>query len=183
MAGATKLLTPGGGAVIVQPASSIASDVTVQVPARAGNLMMDGPAFFATMTANISVSTGTYTLMQFNTVSATNNFDTNSKFNTGTYTFTPNVAGYYQVTVSAAGPNASAGSLGVVLYKNGTRYGWLQAAPNVSGGINCTGTTLVYLNGSTDYIQAYCYQSTGSTQTIYSGYDASYFQASYVRGA
>lgn len=32
MSGATKMLTPGGGGVIVTPASSIASDVTVNIP-------------------------------------------------------------------------------------------------------------------------------------------------------
>lgn len=40
MSGATKLMTAGGGGVNIQPASSIASDVTVNVPAVAGTALV-----------------------------------------------------------------------------------------------------------------------------------------------
>lgn len=42
MTGAVKLNTAGGGSVVVQPASSIASDVTVNVPSVNGTLVSTG---------------------------------------------------------------------------------------------------------------------------------------------
>jgi len=40
MTGAVKLNTAGGGSVVVQPASSIASDVTVNVPSVNGTVIV-----------------------------------------------------------------------------------------------------------------------------------------------
>jgi len=40
MTGAVKLNTAGGGSVVVQPASSIASDVTVNVPSVNGTVVV-----------------------------------------------------------------------------------------------------------------------------------------------
>lgn len=41
MAGTTKLLTAGGGGVNITPASSIASDVTVQIPSINGVALVE----------------------------------------------------------------------------------------------------------------------------------------------
>ena len=49
------------------------------------------PAFAATASAHQTLSTGTWTTLAINT----EDFDTNSNYNTSTYAFTPTVAGYY----------------------------------------------------------------------------------------
>jgi hypothetical protein len=49
-----------------------------------------GPAFSAYMGSNQSVTQATATKCTFNTEA----FDTNSNYDTGTYRFTPTVAGY-----------------------------------------------------------------------------------------
>ena len=59
MAGATKLMTAGGGGVSLTPASSIASDVTVNVPSQNCTLGIQGPAFSAYRTTNVSISINT----------------------------------------------------------------------------------------------------------------------------
>lgn len=56
MAGSTKLLTAGGGGVILTPASSIASDVTVNIPAQNGTLVT-------------SSASGSFTTSNFNSAS------------------------------------------------------------------------------------------------------------------
>ena len=40
MSGSTKLMTPGGGGVVLTPASSIASDVTVNIPSSNGTIAL-----------------------------------------------------------------------------------------------------------------------------------------------
>lgn len=171
MAGANKLVTAGGGGVVLTPASSIASDVTVNIPSRAGNLAMDGPAFSAWVaSANQTISTGVFTKIAL----SVEGFDTNSNFDSTTnYRFQPTVAGYYQI-------NASVDLLFTVV----ANYEWLgtiakngdvdyQRFGNTFNG-NCPvnpsarqfdGSTLLYLNGSTDYIELYVYQSSGANAT------------------
>ena len=56
-----------------------------------------GPAFSVQMGSTQSISSGTYTKLQFNT----KNYDTNNNFDATTnYRFTPTVAGYYQINFS-----------------------------------------------------------------------------------
>ena len=56
MSGATKLMTAGGGGVNIQPASSIASDVTVNVPARDCTLYGTGASTITSGTVVASTS-------------------------------------------------------------------------------------------------------------------------------
>ena len=63
---------------------------------QSGVLAPTGPAASVRLSANPTVATGTWTKMQFNTEV----FDTNNCFDTSTYAFTPNVAGYYLFTAS-----------------------------------------------------------------------------------
>lgn len=160
-----KLLTSGGGGVILQPASSIASDVTVNVPSRAGNIAMDGPAFSARATTNQTISSSTWTKVTL----GTELFDTDSCF--ASSRFTPNVAGYYQISgqVSVYG-NTTA--FAAAFYKNGTSdnqfyLGYDTGASARSAGIS--GSYVVYLNGSTDYIELYGYQVSGTTVQFEAG--------------
>jgi hypothetical protein len=42
---------------------------------------------------------------------------------------------------------------------------------------------LVYLNGSTDYIEFYCYQASGASLNTTTGVVQTYFQAAMIRSA
>ena len=170
---------------------SVAGTNTATLPAATGTVMVSGnmPAFSAYANANQSISNTTYTKIQINTKI----FDTASCFNnTGStvggipaYAFKPNVAGYYQIN---AGINASAAASGTfcftALYVNGTAVSLGSfASNNLTTGLISSNSFLVYLNGSSDYVELYAYQNTGVSLQINGGATVCYFQAAMVRGA
>ena len=113
-----------------------------------------GPAFSAYLSSNQSVTGGVSTKVAFDV----EQFDTNSNYdNTTNYRFTPSVEGYYQVNVSLLVDLAGRGF--VRLYKNG------DIELNM-GDIDSTdtrvvnGSALVYMNGSTDYLEVYGFRGT-----------------------
>lgn len=131
------------------------------------------PAFSATMTANQTVTTSTYTKVTFNS----KDFDTNNNYDAATnYRFTPTVAGYYQVN-AAIYPNTTVTAINCSIYKNGANF------KTVGGtSVSASVSTLMYMNGSTDYIECYGYL-VGTTPAILSTSTVSYFQATLVRAA
>lgn len=137
-----------------------------------------GPAFSAYQSTSQSIATTTFTKIQFQTElwDTANCFD-----NSSTYRFTPNVAGYYQVNGGATTVTTST-TLIIDLYKNGSSYTRLgygyPTAPSVYG------TSQVYLNGSTDYVELYVFQGA-ATQNLSNSTApiATYFQGFLVRAA
>lgn len=126
-----------------------------------------GPAFSAYINSGAqSLSLGTWTKITLNA----EEFDTASCFDSTTnYRFTPNVAGYYQVNVCLffdySGSQFTDAAMAV--YKNGSavkklnQYGY--------GGYGMASlSALIYMNGSTDYLEVYGYISGGSGPQIYS---------------
>lgn len=142
----------------------------------------NGPAFAAYPSAAQSFTSGTETKVQYNTEV----FDTASCYDPATYRFTPNVAGYYSIT-AALGFNLSSATSGMKLYKNGapgvgTPFQFGQILNNVNIiGVSATG--LVYLNGSTDFVEVYARQDTGSTNSNYSLQGLTQFTGALVRAA
>jgi hypothetical protein len=152
----------------------------------AGTFAGTGPAFSATMSANQNITSSVGTLLNFNT----KEYDTNTCFNnTGStvtlngvsvpaYAFGPNVAGYYQVFVSLY-PNTSTSFAASSIYKSGGIYKSIQTTgTNVGVELSC----IVYLNGTSDYVQFYGYL-TGTTPQVYSASVYTFFQAAMVRAA
>ena len=131
-----------------------------------------GVPAFAASDAATTATAGVTTLIVFDTEI----FDTDNAFNGSR--FQPLVAGYYQVNgaVSNSG-NASASSVSVSLQKNGTGYvssvGYYGAAYSVRPNV----ATIVYLNGSTDYVELYGLNNGNANLST------AYFSASLVRGA
>lgn len=139
-----------------------------------------GPAFSAYAANDQSITNNTFTKVQINSEI----FDTNSCFdNTTNYRFTPNVAGYYQVN-GALKPTSDAGTYSV-LYKNGSILNYGSPSPtgfNIGGVINGSVISqLVYLNGSTDYIELYVI--SGNNMSIKGSSTQTYFSASLMRAA
>lgn len=169
MTGAVKLLTAGSGGINLQPASSIASDVTVNVPSQNCTLGIQGPAFSAYQSASsTNLTNGVFTKVPFDTKI----FDTNTNYSTVNYRFTPTVAGYYQVNCVVIVGTASTGRLIVCIYKNGTEYSRVSNTPISSTyTTKVCGSSLIYFNGSTDYTELYVYQDCGGTLPMY-GSDA-----------
>ena len=137
------------------------------------NVAGNGPAFSYYPSSNQSITTNTFTKILFQT----SEFDTSG----GMYSssrFTPTIAGYYQVQVSMA-PNTSTTATQTAIYKNGSLL--KRTFSNTTNAIQEV-TALIYLNGSTDYIEGWGYL-TGTSPIIQANIDQTYFQASMVRGA
>jgi hypothetical protein len=121
--------------------------------------MVNGPAFSATKTgSDQSVTSNTITKATLNTV----DFDTASCFSDST--FTPNVAGYYQINGTVYATGTSVTNVAVFIYKNGAMQG-VSAGP-VTGNYVRTTSVLLYCNGSTDYIELYGRVTASSASAI-----------------
>lgn len=149
----------------------------------AQNLSKHGnsPAFSAYGSALQSVANATYTKIAFNT----EEFDTNSNYDTTLYRFNPKVSGYYHVNaVCVFGASLTAGVRGIVsIYKNGSSFKLSSANLNSVSQTNIMNSALIYLNGSTDYIETFGYQDSGGALSSGSANSTVTFSASLVRAA
>ena len=149
------------GAVTLS-APAVAGTVTVTLPAASGTMLTTastfggtGPAFSAYKGSGQSISSSTNTKVQF----TSEQFDTANCFDSTTnYRFTPNVAGYYEMNVALAIQDAATNYYSdVYIYKNGSQYlnTLFGGGGNGSSYFRGAGSTLIYFNGSTDYLEVY----------------------------
>jgi hypothetical protein len=167
-----KLAAASGGSIELVPTNT-ASTFTVTVPAKTGTMAMDGPAFSYYQSVAQTLATATFTKITF----TTSEFDTTGGMYASS-SFTPTVAGYYQVS-GGVGAATSAVTLFFYLYKNGALYKNMGGTGGTAS--IASGSSLVYLNGSTDYIELYAYFGVG--QNTSTNLFNTYFQAAMVRGA
>jgi hypothetical protein len=165
------------------------SDYTLTLPENTGTLISTastfagtGPAFSAYNNASQTITSNTFTKIQINT----EEFDTNNNFDSTTnYRFTPTVAGYYQVSGSVNNYSSTSPTrVLAVIYKNGTAFKRFNDGAVSTGTFygNAEGSALVYLNGSTDYVELYGL-IVATVAIIESNLTHVYFQAVMVRGA
>ena len=180
------LQSSGGGQITINEPTTT-SNFTQTLPAATGTVMVSGnmPAFSAYATNTQSLSSLTFVKIQFNT----EEFDTANCYDNATnYRFTPNVAGYYQVNiVSAIGTTGSAVAntqLACNIFKNGSAFkaGGNTLLNNTYDMVAAV-SALIYLNGTTDYVEGYLRQISGGSLNTATGQTVSYFQASMVRAA
>ena len=129
-----------------------------------------------------SIPGSTDTKIQFNTET----FDTNNNFDSTTnYRFTPTVAGYYQVSIRARFSSVSTAQVcQVYIFKNGSNYtaGSQQTADDF-GQSDRMVSVLVYMNGSSDYLEGYGGHTDTSARNIASGSTVTWFTGILVREA
>jgi hypothetical protein len=122
-------------------------------------------------------------LYKFDTLDVTfdntfyNNTETNKVVDSRTippYAFMPNIAGYYMIGATSRAL-VNDGENTIIIYKNGSAYA-NGTDTLISSGANYSSTvsTLVYLNGSTDFVQAYLFTEVGTT-TLPGGVSYSWF--------
>jgi hypothetical protein len=187
------------GKTTLASANSSATDYTLTLPAKTGNIITsadtatvtqamlasnvagNGPAFSAYNSVATTISTATYTKVAFQT----EEFDTANCFDSTTnYRFTPTVAGYYQIDGRVAFSVSAAAVSVVVIYKNGAAFkAGLIYQYGASHNSGVAVSAIVYFNGSTDYVELFAYQSSGSNSTTFTGADQSYFQGFLARTA
>ena len=135
------------------------ADASVTQVKLASNVAGNGPAFRATSLAT-TIPTAVFTNVLLSDT-ATNTFDTNSNF--ASNTFTPTVAGYYQINGSISYTTATDGTL-VAIYKNGLIHSY--GSPQTSACIRATVSDIVYLNGAGDFVNLTAYHGSGTNKTI-----------------
>jgi hypothetical protein len=151
--------------------SGLLSSATI--PVANGTVMISGnmPAFSYWANSATAVPSLTQTKILFDT----KEFDTNNNFSSSR--FTPTVAGYYQIN-SVVGISSSYTNLLTSIYKNGSIY---KSGTQTTSGALSGVSSIVYLNGSTDYVEIYCTMVTG--QNSATGIQNTYFNGSLVRAA
>jgi hypothetical protein len=143
--------------------------------------MGNGPAFYALRDTNYSITSGVITKVPL-TIEV---YDTANAFDSATnYRFQPAIAGYYQIS-GCAGTYSTGSALTIgssLIYKNGSVLfsSYISTAgaacqPVVSG--------LVYLNGSTDYVELYGYAIGASLIMAPNNSSSVYMTGVMVRGA
>jgi hypothetical protein len=135
-----------------------------------------GPAFSAYANAATSLTNGAFTKISFQV----EDYDTNNNF--ASSRFTPTVAGYYQVSAATNIAGGTTAELSMAVYKNGS--GHRQGSDFITAGTQYSQTisTLVYCNGSTDYIEIYVYIAAASKSTG-TGDNSVWFNGAMIRGA
>jgi len=173
----TAAITISTGQVATFAQAPVLPAASIPQAALASGVAGTGPAFSARPSTTQSVTTATYTKVNL----GTENFDTNNNF--ASSRFTPTVAGYYQLNGSVYPVSTnSANYIWAFIYKNGATYasGSSAGAASTQDGISVV-STLVYLNGSTDYVELYCYV-TGTSPVIQNDL-ATQFSGFLARGA
>ena len=132
-------------------------------------------AYLNAATQSISNSTSTKVALE------TTEYNVGSYFDTSNYKFLPKIAGYYQFSAGVLFSAAAAGSNLVFLFKNGSVFKRGTAIP-FAAGLNLSGVAagLIYMNGSTDYVELYVSQGSGGSLNIVGGADATFLTGALV---
>jgi hypothetical protein len=139
--------------------------------------------FSAYQSSAQTLSSATTTKIQFQT----EEFDTNNNFDSATnYRFTPRVAGYYQINAAIWFNGEDGGQQDAIyIFKNGASYKvGSYIADTGKLGLRAVVSSLVYCNGSTDYIEIYGQFNAGpATQLTNPGSANTWFNGCLIRGA
>ena len=164
------------GSVLLYP-TPVAGSTTITIAAQSGTLNVGGPCFSAYRGSSNQSTSGGWNKVQCNT----KDFDTASAYDATTnYRFQPTVAGYYQIS-GTVGTSGTTGELLACVYKNGSE--WKRGSDSVNANMYAaTVSCLVYLNGSTDYVELYGYTGSGASFNSSSG-SVTWFAGTFLRGA
>jgi hypothetical protein len=168
---------------ITLDAPAVAGTTTLTLPATSGTVMVNGPAFRAVSDSSATITINTTTKIPYNI----SQFDTNSNYSTTNYRFTPTVAGYYQISLGIGlQNNANNNGFLLLAFKNGASIASTMVTAN-NGMFGTTNlSTLIYMNGSTDYLEGYircAFGSYGLSTGNIATYDSAYFSGYLARGA
>ena len=174
----TQIISGVNGSGTYLPMSFYTNNTLAMQITTAGNILVAStaaPAFSAYQTAaQTGISPGVTTKVTFDT----EEFDTNNNF--ASSRFTPTVTGYYQLS-GGVQTGGSPTVIFVELWKNGSVYKRFgnSASSSVS---QISGSSLIYLNGSTDYAELYLYFAAG-TSTDNTNQSRTWFNGCMVRSA
>jgi hypothetical protein len=155
-------------------------DASVTQAKLASNVTTTGPAFraYANSTTTIAPTVATKITL------GAEDFDTASCF--ASSRFTPNVEGYYQINagalLSATSGVPGAPYFAALIYKNGS---FVAGGSHVSDADSRSSTVsdLIYLNGTTDYVELYANHFSSGNKTVRSGQQWTWLSGFLARAA
>ena len=169
-----------GNNIINENADTItigASGDTITVPTGASLTVPNGglsgqnyPAFHVYLSSTQTISNDTLTVVQFDTES----LDTDSAYDTGTYRFTPQVAGKYyvysQISHNPSGSNNIQQAMNNIR-KNGSEItkNMFASSTNPVDELLVGSSIIVDLNGSSDYVDVVGLQAVSSGTNRFAG--------------
>ena len=133
------------------------ADANVTQAKLAANTVGNGPCF--------RVGGDATAMNQFTTTKmtlTTKIFDTNN--NVSSSRFTPTIAGYYQINGTCTGQSISLYELNCYIYKNGNNYS--IGSVSTADVYTSVASAIVYMNGTTDYVELYSRHSETGTHGI-----------------
>ena len=127
------------------------------------------PMFRAKLSNNQTVNQGSYAQITMNSET----FDTDNWYDTSAYRYTPQKAGYYQFHGQVAAGTGSLRALYLIFKKNGSTYSGtnLYADNNSWDDMSLTHTDLIYMNGSSDYVEIFAKVIDNASSTDILFYD------------
>lgn len=144
--------TGGGGTAV--PSGGTTGQVLGNTSGTPAWTTPNTPYLHVTLSANQNLTSGTLTLIAYDTKIA----DTGNYFNTTTHLYTPLIAGRYLVIASILGNYtvSSTGSIESVILKNGGNVAVSRGGLPVGGPTNAARSTtaVVSMNGTTDTLSA-----------------------------
>ena len=133
------------------------------------------PAFAAKISSTQTVSNATETKLAM----ATEVFDTNGNYDHSTnYRFTPTTSGKYCFVAGLRYSTFVGGRCVIWIRKNGSSDHGINElyGDNSQSSQSAMTTVILEMNGSSDYVEAYTYQQTGSSRPLQEPGTATFFQ-------
>ena len=180
---ANELQDFGGNSIITSDGAgtiTLSSAMNTAVAAGTNNT----PAFSAYLPTQQNVTSGTYTKV----TNSTEVYDSDNCYDSSTnYRFTPTTAGKYFIFSSVQASVTATGNLDWLItsiYKNGTKIAWSAIDSRGNGTTNSTTyvSTIVDMNGSSDYLEQYARCTVNSGSAAFGGYNADASQNTYFGG-
>ena len=155
-------VTLGGSSKNIKFASGTTVDFSTNTPTTTlGSTMKNTPAFLAYNSSGQTISNNTATIVTLNAEV----FDSDGKFNTSDYKFTPTVAGkYFLFGQARLNTDVNFNTFEVAIYLNGSTE--IARATGVYGHYDAFHTSNIADLDADDYIQLRIYQGSGSDKAL-----------------
>ena len=135
------------------------------------------PMFRVKQSSDQSIANASEITVEFNDKTSTGMFDIGGYFNTSNYRYIPLVAGYYWFVATVTMRSAAPDYVIINIRKNDVdefrNVGMESNAANAHVPVHTSG--LIYMNGSSDYVDVSCQHNKGSASNTNSGKEFSYF--------
>lgn len=148
----------------------------------ATNYTTDNQIFSAYANSAQVVTSGVATKINMNA----EEFDTANVYDKDTnFRFQPTVAGYYSINATVHATSTANFTLtSIAIYKNGANFKNGDYLPNTGSTTSrASAEGIIYLNGTTDYVEAYAAFTSTGTVTVSAGTSLTYFQGFLARSA